>query len=143
MMRLKNFSGDGTLPDWGMYETNGEMKCGSVVAVAIASLEPASGVSGAWATAVVMKANEKIHRNANRSMGPSEIVCGGSVAEVGAMGQCVRAPVLISRGRHPETGRSRVEGPYDKVQRRCSGWDFPCCLYERHARACTDAVSFS
>lgn len=44
-MRPKNFVGDGTLLDAGMKETQGERNLCSVVAFAIASVAPGSGVS--------------------------------------------------------------------------------------------------
>src|ERR1700688_1222541 len=47
-MRPRNFWGDTTVEDCGRYETQGERKCGSVVALAMASTESGSGVSGAY-----------------------------------------------------------------------------------------------
>jgi hypothetical protein len=51
-MRPKNFSGETIFADCGRYETSEERKCGSVVAAAMASTEPGSGVSGAVLIAV-------------------------------------------------------------------------------------------
>jgi hypothetical protein len=46
-MRPKKAVGDGTLEDAGTYETHGDEKRGSVVALAIASTDPDSAMSGA------------------------------------------------------------------------------------------------
>jgi hypothetical protein len=56
MIRPRNLSGEGAELDWGIYETHGETKCGSVVAAAIASTDPASGISGLCAAAVITAA---------------------------------------------------------------------------------------
>ena len=45
-MRPRNRSGDGTVEDAGTYETHGERNLLSPVAAAIASADPASGMSG-------------------------------------------------------------------------------------------------
>ena len=69
MIRPRNFSGDGTVSDCGIYETQGETKCGSVVAAAIASTDPGSGISGFCAIALTLNhANETIHTSATRNM---------------------------------------------------------------------------
>ena len=68
MIRPKNFSGDGTLLDEGIEATHGERNLPSVVAFAIASVEPGSGVSvgvsgfcaaesGAQSRSVIAQAN--------------------------------------------------------------------------------------
>src|SRR5258708_4669178 len=68
MIRPRNFSGDGTVFDWGPYETQGETKCGSGVAAAIASTEPGSGISGLCASAVtVNNASDDIHTSGSRN----------------------------------------------------------------------------
>ena len=69
MIRPKNFSGEGTDFDWGTYETNGETKCGSVVAAAMASEVPGSGVSGACAKAQIERMEDNAHADASRNMG--------------------------------------------------------------------------
>ncbi len=52
-----------------MYDTQGDTKCGSVVAAAIASTDPGSGRSGLWATAVTAKqAKNQMHTSATRNM---------------------------------------------------------------------------
>src|SRR4249919_455144 len=69
MMRPRNFSGDGTVFDWGMYETHGDPKCGSLVAAAIASTEPGSGISGLCAFATTVNdASDIIHTSTSRNM---------------------------------------------------------------------------
>jgi len=67
MMRPKKARGDGTVEDVGRYETQGERKRDSVVALEISSAEPGSGVSGRaeiWARRV---SEEK--RSAKRNSG--------------------------------------------------------------------------
>jgi hypothetical protein len=74
MIRPINFSGDGTVFDWGTYETQGETKCGSVVAAAIAATGPGSGISGLCAIAVtVNNAIDHMHTLAGWNMGPPKI----------------------------------------------------------------------
>jgi hypothetical protein len=46
MIRPRKARGDGTFPDAGTKETQGERKFGSVVALLMSSVDPASGVSG-------------------------------------------------------------------------------------------------
>src|SRR5438045_1657857 len=46
------------------------MKCGSVVAAAMAWIEPGSGISGAWATAMPADHSKYTHTNLGRSIGP-------------------------------------------------------------------------
>ena len=48
-MRPRKARGEGTLADAGRYETQGDVKRGSVVALAISSADPGSAVSGAMA----------------------------------------------------------------------------------------------
>src|ERR1035437_4748597 len=69
MIRPRNFSGDGTLSECGMYETQGETKCGSVVAAAMASTDPGSGTSGLCAIALTVNhASNNIHTSTGRNM---------------------------------------------------------------------------
>src|SRR6202034_1560113 len=79
IIRPKNFSGEGTLSDCGTYETKGETKCGSVVAAAIASVEPRSATSGLCAIAVATSAIDSIHKYATRNMGPPRLGLGRSL----------------------------------------------------------------
>jgi len=60
---------------------------------------------------------------------------GGSVAEAGpgcrasalqAADPASHTDRITSHGCHPETRRSRVEGPYLRVQRWCGGWGLSC-----------------
>src|ERR1700733_12118843 len=81
MIRPRNFSGDGTALDCGIYATQGETKWGGGVAAAIAAPDPGSAISGLCATAAAINnTSEAIHASSRRNMKPPEIDRGGSLA---------------------------------------------------------------
>src|SRR5450631_688227 len=58
-MRPRNARGEGRLADAGRYETQGDVKRGSVVAFAISSADPGSAVSGAMVDCAKALADDK------------------------------------------------------------------------------------
>ena len=96
----RSFVGEG-MPGWsGTYDTHGDRKRGSVVAAAIASLEPGSGVSGACARAADVAAESAMGRA--RASGETR------EGSIGSSSRSSRGTLSSARPRC-QTGSSRLE----------------------------------
>src|SRR5437879_7646668 len=108
----RNARGDGTVEDAGRYETHGDRKRVSVVACAISSIEPASGVSGATDCAQAMPADSTLEVRM-----PSDLVSTAPPRSLNTRSRinCLRlpgetqaAPLRWPRARPPGPGAPRA-----------------------------------
>src|SRR5688572_211115 len=76
-MRLRNVRGDGTEEEAGSESTQGDRNCGEVVAFAISSAEPGSGLSCAMAWPIQ---NASV-RSESRPMMRTDHLCGVECAQ--------------------------------------------------------------